>query len=124
MFSKSLFNGLKQYRYTDDNSKKEYVNHATKNCARSALKMFFLLEFIWSNCSKKTYRSNIKCLSTIVFNYILLVIFFGPDRKGGKITKKLPPFCETIFFSNSQTGVVAGYNPGLRFSFFKWNADF
>ena len=30
IFSKCLFNGLKQYRYTDDNLKKEYMNHATK----------------------------------------------------------------------------------------------
>ena len=30
IFSGSLFNGLKQYRYTDDNLKKEYMNHATK----------------------------------------------------------------------------------------------
>ena len=30
------------------------------------------------------------CLQLFLIN-ILLVIFFGPDRKGGKITKKLPP---------------------------------
>ena len=75
--------------------------------AREAqLKIFFLLEFIWSNCSKRTCRSNIKCLSTIVFNYILLVIFFVvPFAKGGKITKKLSPSAKQYFFPVRRPGL-------------------
>ena len=53
----------------------------------------------------RKHRSNIKCLSTIVFYYILLVIFFGPDRKGGKITKKLPPSAEQYFLPVRRPGL-------------------